>query len=221
MADGGVGAAIGTYLMLGADDEVTYNWFHHGRGTDTIDANADGWRRVRNHYAEALLLANRGLAESRASWTGAAADGAHGAMSPVEAWVREAVEAAAVASATVSEQSAIFSDTKARLSPPVAVPDKPWWNDMWPGATNYDQALEAKQANSLHNLRLVESYGDTTQANTPRYPDFGEPVVITADVSQQPEPEQPLQPRDRGAIEGPVAPRPLNVQPDPTGNHHL
>src|SRR2546421_10346331 len=97
-----VGAAIGAYLMLGADDEVTYNWFHNGLGTEsTTDANAEGWRQVRDAYDEVLFLVKRGLAESKASWTGMAADGAHGAISPVQAWAEETLDAAARAAATV------------------------------------------------------------------------------------------------------------------------
>jgi hypothetical protein len=124
-------------------------------------------------------------------------------VSPLQAWVEQTADAAADAASAVEAQSAVFSDTKARLSPPVAVPDKAWWNDLWPGETNYDKALEAKQANSIRNLELVRSYGESTQSNTDRYPAFGDPVVVDTDVSQLVKPVTPPSP---GIVEWPAAP---------------
>jgi hypothetical protein len=197
-----VGGAIGSVLLLGVDDEVTYNWFHNGRGTQGLDSSADGWRMVRDGYREVLLLVMRGLSESKAAWTGVAADAAHGAVSPVRAWVEQALDSAVQAQATVIAQSSAFSDIKARLSPPVTVPDKPWWNDAWPGDTNYDKALQAKQANSIRNVELVRQYGDLTQANGASYPRFEEPVVVTTDVARPP--NGPVRPPDAGPVERPV-----------------
>jgi hypothetical protein len=201
-----VGGAIGSVLLLGVDDEVTYNWFHNGRGTQGLDSSADGWRMITDGYQEVLLLVMRGLSESKAVWTGAAAEAAHGEVSPVLAWVEQALDSAVQAQATVMAQSNAFSDIKARLSPPVTVPDKPWWNDVWPGDTNYDKALQAKQANSIHNVELVRQYGDLTRANGDSYPRFEEPVVVTADVARTP--DGPVRPPDRGQVEWPVPPRP-------------
>lgn len=201
-----VGGAIGSVLLLGVDDEVAYNWFHNGRGTESINANADGWGQVRQGYQEVLLLVAKGLAESKAAWTGSAADAAHGAVSPVRAWAEQALDSAVQAQATVMAQSSAFSDIKARLSPPVAVPDKPWWNDVWPGDTNYDKALQAKQANSIRNVELVQQYGDLTQANGANYPRFEEPVVVTTDVARPP--DGPVRPVDPGPVEWPVPPKP-------------
>jgi hypothetical protein len=201
-----VGGAIGSVLLLGVDDEVAYNWFHNGRGTESIDANADGWGQVRHGYQEVLLLVAKGLAESKAAWTGSAADAAHGAVSPVRAWAEQALDSAVQAQATVMAQSSAFSDIKARLSPPVAVPDKPWWNDVWPGDTNYDKALQAKQANSIRNVELVRQYGDLTQTNGASYPRFEEPVVVTTDVARPP--DRPVPPPDRDQVEWPVPPKP-------------
>lgn len=221
MAD--LGDGLSAFYLLGVDDEIAYSWFHDGRGTQSIDANADGWKQVRDDYQEVLFLVAQALAESKASWTGAAADATHDVVSPVRAWVERALDSAVIARATVKEQSAVFSDVRAQLSPPVTVPAKPWLNDMWPGETNYDKALQAKQANSIRNVELVRQYGDMTDANNVSYPSFEEPVVVTTDVARQP--EQPIEPRDRGIVEwttgprrdpgggGPVAPGPPDTGP--------
>lgn len=200
-------------IFFGVDDEITYNWFHDGRGTEsTTDAVAQEWRKSRDLYEDVLALVKRGLAESQASWEGVSADAAHGAVSPMQAWVQQATDSAAKAAATVEAQSSFFSETKARLEPPVQVPDKPWWNDFWPGDTNYDQALAAKQANSARNLDLVWSYGDSTQSNTAGYPAFDEPVVVTTDVASAP--DRPGRPPQPGIVEWPTAARP---KPAPAG----
>jgi hypothetical protein len=195
-------------LLAGVNDEVTYNWFHNGAGTGTIDANADGWRELRDAYQEALELVDRALVESGASWSGAAADGAHGAVSPMRVWVERAMEAAVTSAGAVGEQSAMFSDIKGRLSPPVVVPEKPWFADMWPGATNYDEAVRAKQANSIRNLELAWRYGDITEANNAVYPQFEVPVEIGTDVSRQAvQPGEPVPSRAPGIVERGTGPR--------------
>jgi hypothetical protein len=175
--------SLGEWLLLGADDETVYNWFHHGRGTNsTLDANADRWRAVGECFQQVAAIVAHGLGESQASWTGAAADGAHGSTAPLQTWAQDTVAAALQSSATVHAQSLSFNDTKAALSPPMSVPNKPWFNDVWPGETNYDQALAAKQGNSIRNLELVRSYGASTRANTAAYPRFVEPTVGTTTV---------------------------------------
>jgi PPE family len=190
---------IGMFL---ANDEVTYNWFHNGQGSGSIDANADVWREVRDLYEDALFEVRAGLVKSGASWSGGAAEAAHGVVSPVQAWAERALDSAVVAQSTVHAQSSVFGETKTRLVPPVAVPDKPWMNDVWPGETNYDKALREKQANSARNLDLVRSYGSVTQGHTTSYPAFDEPVKVTTDVARP-----PVEPKDQGIVEWPTAQR--------------
>jgi hypothetical protein len=214
MAD--IGGPIGSVLLLGVDDEVTYRWFHEGVGAASINANAEGWRMVTNDYADALVLVARALAESEASWSGVAGEASREAVSPVRAWAEHALESAVTAQSTVLAQSDAFSDIKSRLSPPVAVPDKPWFNDIWPGETNYDRALAAKQANSQRNVELVRRYGDLTDANGTRYPSFDVPVRVATDVSRSPERDtRPVPPRDGGAVERFDGPRTSSAGGDP------
>jgi hypothetical protein len=198
-------------LVFGVDDETVYNWFHDGPGTEsTVDACAATWLAVHRGCAEAAGLVAQGLAASTASWSGAAADVAHGAVAAARTWVDSTSEALLHVHDTILAQSSSFNETKAALSPPVVVPDKPWANDLWPGETNYDQALEAKQANNFRNVELMRVYGAVTSANNVSYPNIAGPSAIgraAADEISTAAPtertEQPAQPQP---VRTPVTP---------------
>jgi hypothetical protein len=192
-------------LVFGVDDETVYNWFHDGPGTEsTVDVSAETWLAISQGCAEAAAIVAEGLAASTASWSGAAADVAHGAVDTARAWVASTSDALLHIHDTVLAQSDSFNETKAALSPPVAVPDKPWANDLWPGETNYDQALEAKQANNFRNVELMRVYGAVTSANNISYPNIVGPSSIgraaadeiaTAAPTERTEEPQPVRTR--------------------------
>lgn len=174
-------AAVGQMLLVGLDDETVYRWFHEGRGTEsTLDPNAEDWLAVCRTYTEVAAVVGLGLVASRASWSGSAADGAHGTVDAIRAWADHGADAAKQVHDLVRAQSDSFNETKARLLPPVPVPDKPWLNDVWPGDTNYDQVIEAKRANSIRSIEIVRAYGVATSANGDSYPRFAEPGPETA-----------------------------------------
>jgi hypothetical protein len=84
-----------------------------------VDVCAATWLAVHRGCVDAAGLVAQGLAAFTASWSGAAADVAHGAVAAARTWVDNTSEALLHVHDTILAQSSSFNETKAALSPVV------------------------------------------------------------------------------------------------------
>jgi hypothetical protein len=83
----------------------------------------------------------------------------------------------------VGQQGIDFRDARNQVVPPVAVPDKPFLNDLAPWETDYDEAKSDARAADEHNIRVLNNYGDATRSNVGGLPQFEQPPSVTPQLA--------------------------------------
>jgi hypothetical protein len=171
----------------GTNGQDIYQWFHHGKGTGSIDEAVAGWDRVSQHHADAVAAVNDALAKLRSAWQGVAAGTAETGAERLRQAADVASQHAALASGALQAQSSGFHDTKNKVVDVSVEPPK--MSIMAPvnpvGPVNYATEAGAYQDRQETNRQALSGYGATTRANSGNVPAF-EPPAHPGDIPARP-----------------------------------
>ncbi|MET8756303.1 hypothetical protein [Lentzea sp. NPDC004782] len=172
-----------------------YGWFKEGRGPQqTLDTGHEVYSEISKGQVDVSDLINKVIRDSGASWSGAAGDQMRGSTSPLSSWADTAGSTATAGASTVATLSSAYRTAQNSVQQPVAVPDKPWYNDHVPWDTDYDEALGKSQGVDSANMQVLNTYAETATAATSSSPKFESPNSSTATVQETP-PSQIDQPK--------------------------
>ncbi|NUT47280.1 MAG: hypothetical protein HOV94_08200, partial [Saccharothrix sp.] len=181
-------AGEGTSLMgVGVGADNIYRWFAESKGPTHTDASEQTWQGIADGQLEISELINKAVRDSGASWEGAAGDAARTSTTPLASWSDTASTSATTAGTSSAEISAAFRDAANNVMQPVAVPDKPWYNDALPWDTDYDEAVDKHNQVNDHNMRVYESYGARVESAIGTLPTFEAPGEIGGTVEGEEE----------------------------------
>ncbi|MFB9903441.1 hypothetical protein [Allokutzneria oryzae] len=192
----------------GWDAETIYNWFHKHRGPQPTYSAAEAvLKQIIDKHDKVNEILKKGIEESRAVWTGQAADAARGGISPMVAWADQVKQVADNAQGQITAMRDGYLRAKNEVEPPRPTPDPKnvSFGFMGSGAADFVKEMQRWQANQVHNIRVVEGYGSNTNTAVQTLPQFGAPDGVDGAVKPA---EQP--PRDPG---GP----PIGQPRDPRG----
>jgi hypothetical protein len=161
--------------------KAVYGWFSEGNARST-DQVSDSWMKVSAIQTEIGALINKAVTDSGATWTGSAGDSMRSSTSPLSTWADLTSEGTQKSSAAANEVSSAFRDAQNAVQQPVNVPDKPWYNDLSPWDTDYDDAVEQSQSVDEANMRVINTYAERTNYAISNMPTFEAPADSTAEI---------------------------------------
>ncbi|MCP3803674.1 hypothetical protein NLX83_30825 [Allokutzneria sp. A3M-2-11 16] len=188
---------VGEPRPAGYDAATIYDWFHKHQGPQPACSAAEAMlKQITEIHADVHGILKRGIEESRAFWTGGAADAARGGMSPIVAWADQIKQVADGAQKQVTLLRDAFFRAKNSVEPPQPEPDPRkitlgFMGFSGSGATDFVNAVKQWQANQEHNVRVAEGYGTSSTTAVQAMAEFAQPVGGGGEVKP---PETP--PRD-------------------------
>ena len=188
---------VGEARPAGYDAGTIYNWFHQHQGPQPACSAAEAMlKQITEIHADVHRILKTGIEESRAFWTGGAAEAARGGMSPMVAWADQIKQVADGAQKQVTQLRDAFIRARNSVEPPRPTPDpqKVTFGFMGfggSGATEFVKAVQQWQANQEHNVRVAEGYGTSSTTAVQAMADFAQPDGVGGEVKP---PEAP--PRD-------------------------
>nr|WP_030429235.1 ESX secretion-associated protein EspG [Allokutzneria albata] len=188
---------VGEPRAAGFDATTIYDWFHDKQGPQPACSAAEAvLKQITQIHADVHGILKRGTEESRAFWTGGAADAARGGMSPMLAWADQIQQVADGAQKQVVLVRDAFDRARNSVEPPHPEPDPrkvtvgfmPFGGS---GVNDFIKSTQQWQANLEHNVRVAESYAMSSSTALQAVAEFAHPVGGGGEVKP---PETP--PRD-------------------------
>ena len=170
----------GTARPAGWDAATIYAWLMDGAGPEaTTDRSRDAWEDIAKRYDGVRETVRQALRDGQVAFEGEAGDTMAQRVEPLAGHADTAQQAATSTADAISQQGTDFRDARNQVVPPVAVPDKPFLNDLAPWETDYDEAKAGARAADEHDIRVLSSYGDATRSNVGGLPQFEQPPSVT------------------------------------------
>lgn len=170
----------GTARPAGWDAATIYTWLMEGAGPEaTTDRSRDAWEDIARRYDGVRETVRQALRDGQVAFEGEAGDAMAQRVEPLAGHADTAQQAATSTADAIGQQGSDFRDARNQVVPPVAVPDKPFLNDLAPWETDYDEAKAGSRAADEHDIRVLSSYGDATRSNIGGLPQFEQPPSVT------------------------------------------
>jgi len=170
----------GTPRPAGWDAATIYAWLKDGAGPEaTTDRSRDAWEDIAKRYDGVRETVRQALRDGQVAFEGEAGDAMAQRVEPLAAHADTAQQAATSTADAIGQQGTDFRDARNQVVPPVAVPDKPFLNDLAPWETDYDEAKAGSRAADEHDIRVLGNYGDATRSNIGGLPQFEQPPSVT------------------------------------------
>lgn len=198
----------------GYSHEELYRQLHNGPGPAASAASIRRWSDMSAALADIDADIKQALGNSRAGWTGKAADAADAALHPLARWARDAQAGAELMRLSAELQAEYIGKARADMPAPKEVTaEKPnplvtGVVHLFGGQTDYEVQEAAKAAAEQRAFEVMEVYQTSTAANTATLGQFTKPPELQLDTGHG----SPTGGSSGGA--GPVAPvRPGVVPP--------
>ena len=136
-----------------------YAWLKDGAGPEaTTDRSRDAWEDIAKRYDGVRETVRQALRDGQVAFEGEAGDAMAQRVEPLAAHADTAQQAATSTADAIGQQGTDFRDARNQVVPPVAVPDKPFLNDLAPWETDYDEAKADSRAADEHDIRVLNNY---------------------------------------------------------------
>ena len=170
----------GTPRPAAWDAATIYACLKDGAGPEaTTDRSRDAWEDIAKRYDGVRETVRQALRDGQVAFEGEAGDAMAQRVEPLAGHADTAQQTATSTADVIGQQGTDFRDARNQVVPPVAVPDKPFLNDLAPWETDYDEARSDARAADEHNIRVLGNYGDATRSNLGGLPQFEQPPSVT------------------------------------------
>lgn len=160
-----------------------YEMIHSGPGSGAAGAVADTWSGMSGALSEIQQDINTGVTASGATWDGAAADSARGALGPLGEWAQQASTAADVMRASVELQGDLLGKARADMPVPVGVPQQSQIGQLVTSQVDFEVAEMASRVAEQQAFQVMAQYEAATTDNVTTLGDFGEPPLLVVDTA--------------------------------------
>lgn len=167
----------------GYSHEQLYDMIHSGPGSGAAGAVADTWSGMSGALSDIQQDINQGVTASGATWVGAAADSARGALGPLGEWAQQASTAADVMRVSVELQGDLLGKARADMPVPVAVPQQSQIGQLVTSQVDYEVTEMASQVAAQRAFQVMAQYEAGTTDNMSSLGDFGEPPKLVVDTA--------------------------------------
>lgn len=168
----------------GYSHQELYDMLHSGPGSTAADTAADRWSSMAGALADIQQDISTGVNGSGATWVGAAADSARGALGPLGDWAQQASSAADMMRISTELQGDLLG--KARAEMPVPVPAPPPTSpisQLITGQVDHEIIELAHEAAAQQAYQVMAQYEAGTTDNTSTLGEFGEPPELVVDTA--------------------------------------
>jgi PPE family len=168
----------------GYSHQELYDMLHSGPGSTAAGAAANRWSSMAGALSDIQQDIATGVSGSGATWVGAAADSARGALGPLGDWAQQASAAADMMRISTELQGDLLG--KARADMPVPVPDPPPLspiNQLITGQVDHEVIELAQEASAQRAYQVMAQYESGTTDNTSTLGEFGEPPALVVDTT--------------------------------------
>jgi uncharacterized protein YukE len=155
----------------GMSGKMIYDLMTSGPGTGSLTTGSTAAATLTSSYATIEDRLRSVSAKLGEGWTGASADAAQQAASPINKAVIEMQTALQSVDQSIDNQGVQFGNNKGALKPlPDAKPESGFWNDVTPWETDTDRAISSYNSNEAENRRLYTQYQGASTANRDQLP---------------------------------------------------
>ncbi|WP_344966087.1 PPE domain-containing protein, partial [Crossiella cryophila] len=165
-----------------------YGQLHNGPGPAASAASITRWSDMSAALADIDADIKQALGNSRADWTGKAADAADAALHPLAQWARDAQAGAEVMRVSAELQAEYVGKARADMPAPKEVSaEKPnpvvtGIVHLFGGQTDYEIQEAAQSAAEQRAFEVMEVYQTSTAANVSTLGQFSKPPELHLDT---------------------------------------
>ncbi|SER96743.1 PPE family protein [Lentzea xinjiangensis] len=143
-----------------------YNLMTTGPGTGSAQAGATAATALERTYAGIEARLKRVGETLGESWTGASADAAQAAGSPINQAMMQMQDALRQADHSLSNQVYQFNYNKGQLkNMPASKPETGFWDDVSPWDTDTEDAVNSYNAEEAHNRKVYSEFQSASNTN--------------------------------------------------------
>ena len=167
----------------GYSHQQLYDMIHSGPGSGAAGAVADTWSGMSGALQDIQQDINKGVTTSGATWVGAAADSARGALGPLGEWAQQAATAADVMRVSVELQGDLLGKARADMPVPVAVPQQSQISQLVTSQVDFEVAEMASEVATQQAFQVMAQYEAGTTDNMSSLGDFSSPPQLVVDTA--------------------------------------
>ena len=161
-----------------------YDMLRAGPGPAAAGVTADRWSAMAGALADIQQDISAGISASGASWVGAAAEAAHGALNPLGDWAQQASSAAEVMRISAELQGDLLSKARAAMPAPVPIPVQPnAISQLVTAQVDYEMTEIASHVAEQQAFQVMAQYESGTVDNTSTLGEFEQPPALRVDTT--------------------------------------
>ncbi|HEY0804475.1 MAG TPA: PPE domain-containing protein, partial [Pseudonocardiaceae bacterium] len=168
----------------GYSHQQLYDMLRSGPGPAAAGVTADRWSAMAGALADIQQDISAGISASGASWVGAAAEAAHGALNPLGDWAQQASSAADVMRISAELQGDLLSKARAAMPTPGPIPVQPNpISQLVTAQVDFEMAEIASHVAEQQAFQVMAQYESGTVDNTSTLGEFEQPPALRVDTT--------------------------------------